>query len=339
MLRRHVLGLGGVLMVGEPIEHLGELLELPEAVPEPVPLPSRLNDAHVVQVRELTQRLEDLGRAHGSNPGLSSAAAVDARRLLGVPGAERVRQALMVSVAELHVHAGWSAFDAGLYTRSMYHYARALELACEVGDVYLQALAMTYAGLATVEHGHPDDGLKMLQAGQVKSWEIPLGEKRDVLIGISNRAALGACGLADSATALAALACPDAADRAVQESQQLWTPANTDSYGALDNVIARLELDRGRLDTAEPFAAASVRRWEGINNQRARTQAGIVLATIHVQAGEQNGLQLAHSTITGVAKLTSVRVRRRLHPLAAALEARPGSDTRELARLARQVAA
>jgi hypothetical protein len=66
---------------------------------------------------------------------------------------------------------------------------------------------------------------------------------------------------------------------------------------------------------------------------------GVVLATVNVTAGEPRGLQLAHSVITDVTKLTSVRTRRQLVPLAVALEARPGSDAKELAQMARQVAA
>ena len=100
----------------------------------------------------------------------------------------------------------------------------------------------------------------------------------------------------------------------------------------------RLELDRGRFDAAEPFAAASVRRWEGISNQRARTYSAVVLATVHVRAGEPRGLALAHGAVTAAAKLTSVRAREQLEPLAAALEARRGSDAEQLARMARQVA-
>ena len=104
-------------------------------------------------------------------------------------------------------------------------------------------------------------------------------------------------------------------------------------------MAARLEVARGRLDTAEPFAAASVRRWESVGIQRARTQSGILLATIHVRAGESDGLQLAHGAITGVTKLSSVRARQQLEPLVAALENQPGSDHCELARMARHVAA
>ncbi|MDQ3760573.1 MAG: hypothetical protein M3460_02390 [Actinomycetota bacterium] len=89
---------------------------------------------------------------------------------------------------------------------------------------------------------------------------------------------------------------------------------------------------------AERFAAASVRRWESGNSRRARTQASVLLATIHVRASEPGGLGLAHGAIAGVAKLSSIRARQRLEPLLAALEARPRSNARELARMARQVA-
>ncbi|MGH4015850.1 MAG: hypothetical protein ACRDSL_18395 [Pseudonocardiaceae bacterium] len=51
--------------------------------------------------------------------------------------------------------------------------AQVWQLAIEVGDAYCQALALNDAELATVTHGHPDDGLTMLQFGQVKAWGIP----------------------------------------------------------------------------------------------------------------------------------------------------------------------
>ncbi|MGH3808740.1 MAG: hypothetical protein ACRDRU_19350, partial [Pseudonocardiaceae bacterium] len=100
----------------------------------------------------------------------------------------------------------------------------------------------------------------------------------------------------------------------------------------------RLALSRGQLDTAEQFATASVRRWETVSNQRARTAAGILLAIVHVRAGEHDGLQLAHSALTTVTTLSSVRARQQyLTPLAAALEARKGDDAQHLARMTRQI--
>jgi len=337
MLRRHLIALAGVAASGAPIAKLGELLKvLPD--PSPVPLPSQLSAIHVTKVRDLTRRLGEAGRAYGSDPTVSSASAAWATRLLDVPGAEAVKRALMSAVAELHIHAGWAGFDGCLYGRAMHHYARALELATEARDAYCQALALNCAGLATVEHGQPNDGLKMLQLALVKAWDVPADDHRRV-VGEGSRAALEACAQADSATAFARLGCWDAAYREVARSRELWQPTRTDPGGDLDRPAACLELDQGRLDAAESFAAASVRRWESGRSQRDHTGAVILLATIHLRAGEPGGLQKAHGALTAVTKTSSARACTRLEPLAAALEARPGSDARELARMARQVAA
>ena len=334
VLRRHLIALGAIAAVGAPTA--GELLaELGN--PSPVPLPSRISGVHVAQVRDLTRRLSDAATTSGADPEVSSAAAAWATRRLDVPGTEPVKQALMVAVAELHVVAGWAAFEMALYDRTMWHYARALELATEAGDAYCQTLALNCAGLATVEHGQPNDGLKILQWSGFTARKIPPDNDRGVL-GLRSRAALEACADADSATAYERLGYPEAADRVLTKARELWQPTRTDPGGDLDRPAARLELDRGHLDAAEPFAAASVRRWES-GGQVSRTLSGVTLATVHVRAGEPDGLRLAHGAITGASKLGSVRARQRLEPLADALEARPGSGYRELARMARQVAA
>ena len=102
-------------------------------------------------------------------------------------------------------------------------------------------------------------------------------------------------------------------------------------------MTAGVQLDLGQLDTAEQFAASAVRTYSE-NHRRDRTQAELLLAEVHVRAGEPRGLTLAHHAIEGVSTLHSIAARQaRLMPLAAALEARPGGDTQELARMARQV--
>ena len=180
MLRRHLLALGGVAVTGATVTKLGALLaELPG--PPPVPLPSQLDPSHVAQVRDLTRRL-GVGDTY-CDPEMASVAAAWAARLLDVPGPEPVKRDLMTAVAELHNVAGWSAWDAGLYGRTMYHFARSLELATDASDTYLQVLALRHAGLASVEHGHPDDGLKMLQCAQARTWEIPRHDRRAVVVG------------------------------------------------------------------------------------------------------------------------------------------------------------
>ena len=130
-----------------------------------------------------------------------------------------------------------------------------------------------------------------------KSRKIPPDEPRAVVLGERSRTTLQACGQADSATALADLDCWEAADTALANAREQWSPTSADPYGDLDRPAACLELKRGRLDSAEPFAAASVRRWES-GGQVSRTQSAIVLATIHVRAGEPDGLRLAHGAIT-----------------------------------------
>ena len=87
------------------------------------------------------------------------------------------------------------------------------------------------------------------------------------------------------------------------------------------------------------FAASSVRHWGSDGNRRDAVLPAITLAELHVMAGEPRGLAMAKTAIDTVALLHSVRAHERLEPLAAALDARPGSDARELTRMARQVAA
>lgn len=337
MLRRHLIAFGGIVMAGAPVAKLGEWLDDLGTLP-PVPLPSQLSHMDVVKVQDITRRLAEAGNSFPCDPQTLSDAAARVTQLLDVPGTDQVKRSLMVAVAELRIEAGWAALDAGLYRHALYHFARALELAIESGDAYCQAIALRYGGVASAEHGHLDDGLKMLQSAQVAAWKIPSGGERAVIVGETGRAAVEAAGLANAATALALLGDPRTAGAWLAQGRQLWIPARTDPFGDLDRPAAQLEIQRGRLDIAEQLATASLRRWE-TGSLTSRTLTGIVLATIHVKAGEQRGLQLAHHAITDVTKLTSVRVRKQLTPLAQALEARPGSDARELARMARQIAA
>jgi transcriptional regulator with XRE-family HTH domain len=328
MLRRHLLAFGATTVFGASIKGLGELVaQLPR--PHAVSPPSQLFPVHVAHVRDTTRDLRATLLDRGSQLRLSSGAAAWADQLLDVSGPDELRRELKTAVAKLHILvAGWAALDAELYGRALYHYSRGLELATETGDVYLQAIALACSGLTMLEHGHPDEGLKMLQFAQVKAWSIPPEHDRKMI---------ESCALADSAIAYAFLGDPQAAVATVGKSRQLWSPTRNDPRGDQDYVSARLEISRGRFETAEPFAVASVRRWEGVSELR-RTQSAIMLATIHIKTGEPRALSMAHQAITGVTKLSSVQARTRLRSLTAALETRPGSDYQELARMAKRVA-
>lgn len=330
MHRRVLLAAAGITVAGRPVDKLGELLELPG--PAPVPLPARIEGVHVAKVRNLTRRLGEAGHPMLADPDVLSAATAGAEQLLGVPGAEPVTRALRVAVAELHIEAAWAGFDAWRHDRAAHHFTTALQLATEAGDTYLQALILYYAGRTTREHGHPNDGLKLLQLGLVKALDIPDGEPRAVVVGFTGRAAVRAAGHADAARALADLGHLDLAEAEMATAHELWTPTDADHYGDLAGQAAQLALHQGELDAAEPLAAASVRRWEGLS-LLGHAQSSIVLATVHVRAGEPSGLPLAHNAITAVGKLSSIRARKHLQPLTAALTARPGQNTRDLAHM------
>ncbi|MBV8541783.1 MAG: hypothetical protein JO364_21260 [Pseudonocardiales bacterium] len=72
--------------------------------------------------------------------------------------------------------------------------------------------------------------------------------------------------------------------------------------------------------------------------RRGHTVAELLLAEIHIRNGEPRGLTPAHQAIEKVSTLQSIAARREwLMPLATTLETRPGTDTQELARTARQI--
>jgi transcriptional regulator with XRE-family HTH domain/tetratricopeptide (TPR) repeat protein len=333
MRRRVLLATAGIAVAGQPVPGLGELRELP--APAPVPLPARIDGLHVAQVRNLTRRLGEAGNPMITDPTVLSVATAWADRLLSVPGSEPVKRALLVAVAELHIEAGCAGFDAWRYDRAMHHFTTALRLATEAGDTYLAATALKYAGRVIMEFGRPNDGLKMIQCGLEKAREMPDGEQRAVVVGEIGRAAVEATARVDAATALGDLGKLDDAEVAMAKARELWSPTRADRYGDLDRPAALLALRQGQLEIAEALAASSMRRWEGIS-PLSHTYSTIVLATVRVQAGEPSGLPLAHSAITAVDRLSSVRARRRLQPLATALEARPSRDAHDLARMARQ---
>ena len=332
-MRRRVLLAYGLTTVGvQSALRLEGLPTLPG--PKPVSLPSRVDGIHVAQVRNLTRRLGAATNAD-TDPEVLSAAAERATRLLGVSGPEPIKRALTVAVAELHMEAAWAGFEAWRYDRMMHHFTTALVLAAEAGDTYLQAEAMIQSGMAIREFGRPNDGLKMLQLGLHKAGHIPGDEQRVVIVGSVGKAAVEAGAREEIANTLADMEDLDGAEREMAQARELWSATRTDLYGDLDRPAAKLALRQGRLDLAESFAAASVRRWEGIN-LRGHAHSSIVLATVQVRAGEPGSLPLAHGAISAVRKLSSVRVRRTLTPLAAALATRPGRDARELVRMAQQ---
>lgn len=329
MHRRALLAAGAVAAVGWPL--LGDVRELPAPAAEP--LPSRLGMVHMESVTDLLTQLRAWARAYGGQAEVIGAAADRSMRLMTVPGDDMTRARLGSVLAELHTEAGWTYFDSGADDAARHYFSRAMELARWVGDRYQVAYALSHAGMLLLEREQPNDALKLFQLGQVTFMLPSRTASSD-----DPRVPPMISGLdLQQARALARMDRPDLARSKLAAARATWQPPDTFAQANADYRNAEVFLRLGQLDTAEQFITLSSRAW-GKQDRRPAASADILRATIHVQAGEPDGQQLAHSAITAVTKLSSVRVRRRLEPLAAVLEARPGSDTEELARMVREVA-
>jgi tetratricopeptide (TPR) repeat protein len=337
MRRRTLIAATSMAALGRVVQDLGELTEL--GLPTGQPLPSRLSMAHVQALEAVTERLRNVGRQFGGQAELFGAAAKTYTRWLQVAGTEVVKARLGAALAELYTEAGWSCYDAGV--DGMGYFTRALRLADEARDGFGISNAAFHTGLTLVRSGHPNDALKCFQLGQLVLGGFQPGKSRPailrtddlripVLAGRLNR---------NSATAYALLGHPEQAKRCLAEAHEGWAPRDAFESAGADFATAKVQLDLGRLDVAESFASSAVHTY-GEAHGRGRTCAKLVLAEVHVRAGEPCGLALARQAIEAARTLQSVAVRQeRLVPLTIALEARPGSDAKELGRMARQVVA
>ncbi|MGH3755917.1 MAG: helix-turn-helix domain-containing protein [Pseudonocardiaceae bacterium] len=301
---------------------------LPElALPTGQALPSRLDMAHVHTVVAVTERLRGVARYYGGQAEVFGAAATIYTRWMQVPATDAVRAQLAAVLAELHTEAGWCRYDSGLDGTGLF--TRALRLAGETGDTYGIANVAWHAGMVLTRTGHPNDALKLLQLGTLQLRPPADDSRVPTLTARLTRT---------SASAYACMGGRDEAAQCLAQARDGWEPRDTFERADADLGTAMIQRDLGQLDAAEQFAASAARTY-GEGHRRGRTMALLLLAEIHVRAGEPRGLTLAHDAIEKVSTLQSVAVRREwLTPLAAALETRPGTDTQELARRARQIA-
>jgi len=316
--RRDVIAVGALATLGF-VPSFAALLDS-SAAPGEVPLPDRIGASDVTEIKNTTEQLRAAARAQGGQARAASAAATHCRRLTAVPAAERVTRSLGSALAELDELAGWCCHDAGLDRHARWHYRTAADLARRVGDDYRVASALRFAGLVDARRDRPNDAMKLYQFAGVK-----LGNQD---------ADLGAWLHAVSARALAEMEHEQAADH-LTKARDGWSATDAVERADQNYQSALVYTKLGRLDVAEQLTASI----NGAGRQRpVGVFAGVLRATIYVQTGEPRGLGMAKSAVDSVAPLHSVRARERLVPLADALDSRPGSDHRELARMARQVA-
>lgn len=324
MRRRALLAAGAIALFGAPI--LGEVLELPERPLSPSPLPKQLSEHDVTALAQLTRTLEREAQFYGGGASVIGPVANRAERLLTVSAADTVRTDLAVTLADLHNVAAWSAFDSHQDDTARYHFARAMTLG-NTGDGFQYAKAAYLAGVSTAERGHFNDGIKLMQLGQMRLGEAPKARRMSELAAWLN---------ADMACALARLGERDAARSALTKVRAGWEPPDADDEADMNWVCALAEMYLDRTDIAERLVSSSVRRWGETKDRRQAVLGRITLAQLHVQNGDSGAAHLAHRAISDVRELRSVRSRERLEPLAQALATRSDNDSRELAKIARQ---
>jgi transcriptional regulator with XRE-family HTH domain len=306
--RRAMFAAAGVALFGAPV--LGKVLQLP-APSGPTPLPSRLGASDVVAVRKLTEGMRDVARTYGGCADLVTGVADRSRVLLSVPAAEQTSAEMRVAVAELHTMAGWCCVDSGLRDQARAHFATAMDLGDLTG-------ALRHAGIQMVDAGAYNDGLK--------AFQLALVDDKDNAW-LHGETAFPLAAMGHSGAAL------DALKQFREEPQSdLFDDAD------MDYVTSAVYRELGQLDRAQAFAASAVGKWDQEGTaKRDRVEADIMLATLHVDAGDSYGPMLTRRALAGVAPLRSVRSRAKLSKLVAALEARPDSTCRDLAHQAREI--
>ncbi|MGH3828558.1 MAG: helix-turn-helix domain-containing protein [Pseudonocardiaceae bacterium] len=294
------------------------------ALPTGQPLPARLEMAHVHIVVAVTERLRGVARYYGGQAEVFSAVATLYTQWMQVPATDVVTARLAAALAELHTEAGWCAYDSGLDGTGFFTHA--LRLAGTARDTYGIANTAWHAGMTLVRTGHPNDALKLFQLGGFSSGRVPMTRG-------CRPSPRGWPGPPRPPTPpwVATMRQPGASRRRTTDGR----PATRSSVRAPTWEPPGL----GQLDAAERFAASAARTYGGDHYRRGHTVAELLLAEIHVRAGDPQGVTLAHQAIEKVRTLKSIAARRDwLIPLATALQARPGADTQELARTARQIA-
>jgi transcriptional regulator with XRE-family HTH domain len=326
--RRILLAATSTAALGQTFPGRGEL-----PLPTGQALPSRLSMSHVHEVRAFTDRLVGMARYYGGQADHFGAAVTLYTPWMQVPAPDAIKAQLAATLADLHAEAGWACYDCGLDGRG--YFTRGLRLTGEGGDTYGITKAAWTAGATLVRAGHPNDALKLFQLGGFSASKSTRATPR---ADDPRLATITAFLNLNSATAYALMDGPHQATRHLAQAHDGWEPRDAFERAAMDRATAGLHLDLGQLDTAEQCAASAVRTYSE-NHRRGRTLAAPLLAEVHVRTGEPQGLTLARQAIEDVSTLHSLAARgERLIPLATALEARPNIDTRELARIARQIA-
>jgi transcriptional regulator with XRE-family HTH domain len=312
----------------------------PQTWTQPFPVswgavPDHIGLADVARVEAMTEQLRRVDRQHGG--GACREAVLGqiawAQQLLRSNASDETSRALHKAIADLHLLAGWTAFDIGVLGPARRHFARALEHARFVDESSLVATVLYRLGRLHLHHGWAGQALRLFQLGQVAAQESGVGR----LVAMQHANLAWAHAVAGDARQ--ALACVGRARDEFGRSETDEVPPWISHFDA-----AELQALRGmalatipdpgpqhRAEAIERFSVSTALR--ELPFARPRAFELTALAWLLIDSGEvEHGVKVGHEAVDVAAVIKSQRVIDRMAPLRAALARRRShGDARELA--------
>jgi transcriptional regulator with XRE-family HTH domain len=326
----------------EPARMLDQLTDPtvdPLAWARPFPLswaapPDRINGDDVGRLVLATERLRAVDREHGGGACRDAALAqlTWAQQLLRARATEPTTRELHRAVADLHVVAGWAAFDLGIIGPARRHFARALEHARFVEERALMAKVLYVMGRLHMHHGWASQALRLFQLGQASAQES--GEGRAVAMLHANLAWSYAA-LGDSRQAVACIGrARDEFGRCEHDPAPPWLAFfdAAEVQAMRGTALAHLTnpTPEQRDEAIDRFAYSTALR--ELPFARSRAFELTALAWLLVDNNElEHGLRIGHEAVDVAQNIRSQRVIDRMGPLRASLTRRRNHpDARDL---------
>jgi transcriptional regulator with XRE-family HTH domain len=298
------------------------------------PAPDHVGLSDVDRLAGVTEQLRAIDREHGGGACREAALAqlTWATQLLRAKADEQTAAELHRAVADLHLVAGWTAFDLGILGDARRHFSRAMEHARFVDEPSLVAKVLYCLGRLHLHHGWGVQALRLFQVGQVAAEESGFG--RAVAMLHANLAWTHAV-VGDGRQALA---CVGRARDEFRRCEHDQVPAWLRFFDAAElqalrgTALANLPdpSQQHRDEAIERFAYSTALR--ELPNARPRAFELTALAWLLIDNGElEHGLRVGHEAVDVAAKIRSQRVIDRMEPLRASLARRRSHpDARDL---------
>jgi transcriptional regulator with XRE-family HTH domain/tetratricopeptide (TPR) repeat protein len=318
MERRTFLGMVSKIVMGATLT--AAELDLIAATPRGTPVPRRIGDAEVAQVRAVTAALRTHDAAHGGGSCRDAILAhtrwAESLRAAACP--DEVQPQLLTAVAEAKTLAGWTAHDLGLAMEARQHLTQALQTTQQAGAPAHSAIVLFSLGRVPLDNGDPVEALKLFQLGQIAAQDSR--SATPVAFLLANEAVAYAQ-LGDARQAMTALRrAQDEYAHAGDEDQQPEYLRMFDQVAlttAAGRVYSNLGLSNARYrELAITHLNGVLVDDNGRGRQRAFNQAW--LATCLLADGDPaGGARLGNRVLDAARDLTSPRLLRALSPLQA----------------------